>query len=255
MDTLMLAGGAGIAIGAVELIKKQTGLTGYKAYGVMLVLVAALSLLLYAPFVGWLADARDAFLLMLGLSSGPAALASKLRARPSASTVLGDILQVEPAPAPSKPPSPPSALLGLLVVVGLCFAAPFVLTGCAALRSAAPVVADVVRTVKEFSVVLDLIEARASGDEDIARAVGAARTALEIAEKASAGAEHLSKEEVDEAFAAFEAAYEDLFHLLDRNGLLDVDGGLLGASTAAGDGSPIPTPLEVSERIEATGGE
>lgn len=132
------------------------------------------------------------------------------------------------------------ALLTLLIVCG---------AGCGLMRAVVPKVAEVVDLVHEFTVVLDLIEARIADHPEAAevqKALGIARNALEGAKKATDGAEHLTAEEVDAAFDDFQDAYEALHQALDRAGLLE-SSGLLGG---VGEPSPIPTPLELDERLE-----
>lgn len=134
------------------------------------------------------------------------------------------------------------ALLTLLIVGG---------AGCAFMRAVVPKVAEVVDVIHEFTVVLDLIEARIADHPDAAevqKALGIARNALEGAKKATSGAEHLTAEEVDAAFDDFADAYRALHQALDRAGLLESTGGLLGGPVA--EPSPIPSPVELDEKLE-----
>lgn len=139
------------------------------------------------------------------------------------------------------------AILTVLIVGG---------AGCGLMRSIVPKVAEVVDVIHEFTVVLDLIEARVADHPEAAevqKALGIARNALEGAQKATSGAEHLTAEEVDQAFDDFQLAYEALHQALDRAGLLESTGGLMGGPVA--EPSPIPSPVDVDERLQGLAAE
>lgn len=104
------------------------------------------------------------------------------------------------------------ALLGALLV----------LPGCAAVASVLP---DVIAAVTDGVLILDQIEdfvrryfaanPNPEKEKALAKALAKARGALIAAQRASKGAEKLDQQKVDEAFADFRVAYQELRALVD----------------------------------------
>lgn len=115
-------------------------------------------------------------------------------------------------------------------------------TGCAALPGLLPIIGGVIETIADAVIVLDRIDnavqlyyaanPNAKQQEAYARAMGVARNTLSVALKASQGAEHATREEVDAAFVKFREAYKDLLTVLAS----------FGFGLALADGSSFAVP-------------
>jgi hypothetical protein len=144
--------------------------------------------------------------------------------------------------APPKSGAPPSSrTIGL---VGSCLALALgllVLPGCASLQSVAPILAEVAEYVSDASNDLTIVEQAASQlnlSPDLRAkfddADRRARRFLSAASKADAGAEHLTREQLDASLADFRAAWADIEQVFAA-----ARAGKLGL------GLELPTPLAV----------
>lgn len=126
-------------------------------------------------------------------------------------------------------------------------------TDCAGFLAALP---KVVAAVADAAQILDVIDAAAGSffERDAAarlvyeRAMMKARLALSAAAHAAGGAERLSQEDVDRAFADFRAAYVELLRLVGPLGIAAPASA--GSYAAGGSAVLVPEPLALRLRVE-----
>jgi hypothetical protein len=140
----------------------------------------------------------------------------------------------------------------VVLVLGLTFT-----SGCATVASSLPAV---IAAVTDGVMVLDSIADFASRYFDnksatdpkmaakVEAAINRARAALNFALRACQGAEKLSQEQVDEAFAEFRRAYADLLALIEPLGVRAAAPGAGLRATAVG--LAVPEPLALAIRVK-----
>lgn len=121
------------------------------------------------------------------------------------------------------------------------------LTGCASLAKIAPVVADLIVAVEDAEAFLNETDAYMrrvfaafpdpEGEKRYAAAMSATRASLRLALRSAHGAEDLTKEDADKAFAEFRAAYAELMKVVKEVG---------GLKAGPGGPSELPPPLVIS---------
>lgn len=140
-----------------------------------------------------------------------------------------------------------SVICGLLCATLLL---PLPVTSCAAVLKALP---TVIQYVQDAQIVLDMIDQQAKPlislaeqdvQKDYSRAMGVARSSLQVALRSTKGADELSKEKVDESFENFREAYKELTSVLQRAGLMNADGMMKAAPGMQQ--VTVPEPLAIS---------
>lgn len=134
----------------------------------------------------------------------------------------------------------------------LCVALAFPLSGCGVV-AAFPAIAAV---VSDAVAVLNIIQQAVNTwfvhkpDQELQLEINNALTetwgALRVATAATKGAENLSQEEYDAAFADFQSAYTDLHELLKRQGILKGNKLSMGPEQH---GEEIPPPLAMNHLV------
>jgi hypothetical protein len=194
-----------------------------------------------------------------GLVSGALAVAGNETMSPvvaaaspaAAAAVFGKKPIDEPAPAANAAPLPPPLPL-LFMSQGVAFVVASVavlggLTACAPIMAALP---TVIAAVTDAVVILDQIEAFVDAyfarNPDppkqalAAKAIAKTRASLNTALRTSRGTEELNQERVDQAFAEFRAAYQDLLVVVGPLGVRPP--GALTAAPASGEVLEVPEP-------------
>lgn len=130
----------------------------------------------------------------------------------------------------------------------------FTSSGCATIGMALP---TILMAIQDGSLVLETIDsfvrtyfASKTDDEryiKIEKAIARSREALDAALRITQGADKLDQQKVDEAFADFKIAYNDLVALTAPLGVRTGAGGLLKASPG---GLNVPEPLALKIRIK-----
>lgn len=140
---------------------------------------------------------------------------------------------------------------------GAAIAIPLSVVGCGIVAAAVPVIAQIVSVIADANAVLDTIDVVA---QDVFRRTNAseevrakyqdvllkAYTALNAAAKAVSGANELTQEEYDAAFAQFKLAYAELKSLIQSFGIVTPDG-LLASSPSA---VVLQDPLALTYKVE-----
>ena len=132
----------------------------------------------------------------------------------------------------------------------LAFVAPM---GCAAV---APYLPAVIAAVTDGGLVVDTIdrfvdryfETRPNAElqKKIDVAIARTRSALDAALRIASGAQDLNQAKIDEAFAEFRRAYQDLLALTGPLGVMSGSGGRLQARP---DGLLVPEPMALTLRV------
>jgi hypothetical protein len=128
------------------------------------------------------------------------------------------------------------------------------LTGCGAVAlfpAIAAVVADATAVLSIIERAVDSWFAHKPNPELHAKlntALSETWSALRVATAATQGAENLTQEEYDAAFADFQTAYQTLHDMLKRNGILK--GSRLSMSPEGLEGAEIPDPVALSYQVK-----
>jgi hypothetical protein len=143
--------------------------------------------------------------------------------------------------------------IATLLVAALFALSLSVATGCAAV---APYLPTVIAAVTDGALVIDTIdkfvdryfESRPNADlqKKVDIAVARTRSALDAALRIASGAQHLNQAKVDEAFAEFRLAYQDLLALTGPLGVMAGGGGKLQARPG---GLLVPEPMALALRV------
>ncbi len=121
------------------------------------------------------------------------------------------------------------------------------LASCGLVSAVAPTFIAVLDLVDYFTRQLDLVAAKVfEDDEDVMRAIGVAKNVLATIRGIVQGADKLDRDRVAEAFAEFQKAYDALYTLLVRGGLVEGNGALFGHGSVS---APIDTPNDVHLRV------
>lgn len=134
----------------------------------------------------------------------------------------------------------------------------FSLSACSAMSSVLPVLVDIVTAVQDAQTILDTIDANVTAlskagniPDDVlkkyAQTMEKARAGLRIALRATSGAQSLSQQQVDQAFADFRGAYKELVDLLKSVGLVGTDGTMRVSPEGAQ--MQLPEPLALNIRV------
>lgn len=135
--------------------------------------------------------------------------------------------------------------LSLSAGPGCATIAPFLPTVIAAVTDGALVVDTIDRFVDRY------FESRPNPDlqKKIDIATARVRSALDAALRIASGAQHLNQAKVDEAFAEFRLAYQDLLALVGPLGVMTDRGGKLQARP--GGGLLVPEPMALTLRVQS----
>lgn len=146
-------------------------------------------------------------------------------------------------------------MFGMPLLKNLCvlLLSIFLFTGCAAAAAIIGALPTIVQIVQDALIVLDQIDTTAkpfferSENKELLdsynKKMGAAKSALQVALRASEGGKELSDSEIDAAFDDFRDAYKELLSLLRDNNLMTAEGSL---KTAGGANIDVLTPLAIS---------
>ena len=136
----------------------------------------------------------------------------------------------------------------MMALLSAFLALPILATGCDVVRSVLPqVVSAVTKSILALDTIENFTDAYFAAKPDaekqkvVGKALAKARAALSAAQHATEGAEKLDQAQNNEAWKAFQQAYEELLILTGPLGVKPDKGGVLQASPA-GDALLVPAP-------------